>query len=182
MLQIAVPMSPEGWDEEKQEFVEPTYQMLQLEHSLVSISKWESKWNKSFLSNPNKTTEEVTDYIKCMTITQNVKPEVYDRLSTDNINQINEYIAAPMTATYFAQDNSKKGGRGESVTAELIYYWMIALNIPFQCEKWHLNRLLTLIRVCNIKNTPPKKRSRKDILSQQAALNQARKQKLNTKG
>lgn len=182
MLQIAVPMSPEGWDEEKQEFVEPTYQMLQLEHSLVSISKWESKWNKSFLSNPNKTTEEVTDYIKCMTITQNVKPEVYDRLSTDNINQINEYIAAPMTATYFAQDNSKRGSRGESVTAELIYYWMIALNIPFQCEKWHLNRLLTLIRVCNIKNTPPKKRNRRDILSQQAALNQARKQKLNTKG
>lgn len=181
MLQIAVPMSAEGWDEEKQEFVEPTYQMLQLEHSLVSISKWESKWNKSFLSNPNKTNEEVSDYIKCMTITQNVKPEVYAHLSTDNINKINEYIAAPMTATYFSEDKSKRSGR-ESVTAELIYYWMIALNIPFQCEKWHLNRLLTLIRVCNIKNTPPKKRNRRDILSQQAALNQARRQQLNTKG
>ena len=181
MLQIAVPMSPEGWDEEKQEFVEPTYFTLQLEHSLVSISKWESKWRKSFLSNPNKTSEEVSDYIKCMTITQNVKPEVYAHLSTDNINKINEYIAAPMTATYFSEDNSKKSMR-ESVTSELIYYWMIALNIPFQCEKWHLNRLLTLIRVCNVKNAPPKKRNRRDILSQQAALNQARRQKLNTKG
>jgi hypothetical protein len=181
MLQIAVPLSQEGWDEEKQEFVEPVYFTLQLEHSLVSISKWESKWCKSFLSNPNKTEEEVTDYIRCMTITQNVKPDIYARLSADNIKEINEYIGAPMTATYFSEDGSKKGVR-ESVTSELIYYWMIALNIPMQCEKWHLNRLLTLIRVCNIKNAPPKKRSRKDILSRNAALNQARKQKLNTKG
>ena len=181
MLQINVPMTSEGWDEEKQEFVDPVYKPLQLEHSLVSLSKWESKWRKSFLSNPNKSTEEIMDYVKCMTITQNVDPEIYNRLSPENIKEINEYISAPMTATYFNEDNSKKGSR-EIVTSELIYYWMIALNIPFECKKWHLNRLLTLIRVCNIKNAPPKKRSRKDILSQQAALNQARKQKLNTKG
>lgn len=181
MLQIAVPMSQEGWDEERQEFVEPVYYTLQLEHSLVSISKWESKWCKSFLSNPNKTEEEVMDYIKCMTITQNVKPEIYNHISASNIKQINDYIAAPMTATYFAEDKSKKGGR-EMITAELIYYWMIALNIPFECQKWHLNRLLTLVRVCNVKNSPPKKRSRQEILSRNTALNQARRQKLNTKG
>lgn len=181
MLQIKVPLTAEGWDEEKQEFVEPEYYVLQLEHSLVSISKWESKWRKSFLSNPNKTNEEIADYIRCMTITQNVKPEIYDRLTTGNIKEINDYIAAPMTATYFSEDKSKKGGR-EVVTSELIYYWMIAMNIPFKCEKWHLNRLLTLVRVCNIKNSPPKKRSRKDILSRNASLNAARKQKLNTKG
>ena len=182
MLQILVPITPEGFDEKTQTFVDPVYYPLQLEHSLVSLSKWESKWHKSFLSNPNKTDEEIMDYIRCMTITQNVKPEIYEKLSVDNIKQINAYLENSMTATYFSEDKSKKGSQRESVTSELIYYWMIALNIPFKCEKWHLNRLLTLIRVCNLKNTPPKKRSKKDILSRNAALNQARRQQLNTKG
>ena len=182
MLQITIP-AVEFFDETTSEFIHVMEeQTLQLEHSLVSLSKWESKWNKSFLSHADKATEEETiDYIKCMTITQHVKPEVYNYLTNDNIRQINEYISAPMTATYFSEDPSKKGGR-EVVTAELIYYWMIALNIPFECQKWHLNRLLTLIRVCNIKNAPPKKRSRKDILSRNAQLNAARRQQLNTKG
>lgn len=180
MLQITIP-NMELFDERKGEFVNIKGQTLQLEHSLVSLSKWESKWNKSFLSNNQKTDAEVADYIKCMTITQNVNPELYNYLSQDHLKQINDYIAAPMTATYFSEDKSKKGGR-EIVTAELIYYWMIALNIPFKCEKWHLNRLLTLIRVCNIKNAPPKKRSRKEILSHNAALNEARKKQLNTRG
>ena len=180
MLQITIP-DTELYDERKGEFVSVKGQTLQLEHSLVSLSKWESKWCKSFLSNSNKTDEEVLDYIRCMTITQNVDPDIYNYLSPDNIVKINKYIEAPMTATYFSEDNSKKGGR-EVVTSELIYYWMIALNIPFKCEKWHLNRLLTLIRVCNIKNSPPKKRSRKEILSRNAALNAARKQQFNTRG
>lgn len=180
MLQITIPAT-EVYDERKGEFVYVRETTLQLEHSLVSLSKWESKWCKSFLSNPNKTDEEILDYIRCMTITQNVDPTVYNYLSRDNILAINKYIEAPMTATYFSEDKSKKGGR-EIVTAELIYYWMIALNIPFKCEKWHLNRLLTLVRVCNIKNAPPKKRSRRDILSRNAALNASRKQQLNTRG
>ena len=180
MLQITVP-DIELYDERKGEFVKVRGATLQLEHSLVSLSKWESKWCKSFLSNSDKTDEEILDYIRCMTITQNVDPDIYNYLSNDNIIQINKYIEAPMTATYFSEDKTKKGGR-EIVTAELIYYWMIALNIPFKCEKWHLNRLLTLIRVCNIKNAPPKKRSRRDILSRNAALNAARKQQLNTRG
>lgn len=183
MLQITIP-EVEIFDEQTNEFkVLVEEQTLQLEHSLVSLSKWESKWNKSFLSYSSKITEEETiDYIKCMTITQHVKPEVYNYLTNDNIRQIQEYISAPMTATYFSEDNSKKGSR-EVVTAELIYYWMIALNIPFDpCQKWHLNRLLTLIRVCNIKNAPPKKRSRRDILSRNAQLNAARRKQLNTRG
>lgn len=180
MLQITIP-DTELYDERIDEFVSVKGKTLQLEHSLVSLSKWESKWCKSFLSNPNKTDEEILDYIKCMTITQNVDPNIYNYLSVDNIREINDYIAAPMTATYFSEDSSKKGGR-EIVTSELIYYWMIALNIPFKCEKWHLNRLLTLVRVCNIKNAPPKKRSRKDIMSRNAALNAARKKQFNTRG
>ena len=182
MLQITIP-AVEVFDERTNEFKSVIEeQTLQLEHSLVSLSKWESKWNKAFLSHTAKITEEETlDYIKCMTITQHVKPEVYTYLTNDNIRQINEYISAPMTATYFSEDPAKKGGR-EVVTSELIYYWMIALNIPFECQKWHLNRLLTLIRVCNIKNAPPKKRSKKDIMSRNAKLNAARRKQLNSKG
>jgi hypothetical protein len=116
-----------------------------------------------------------------MTITQNVKPEAYQYLSRDNIAQINKYIEAPMTATTFSDDKRQSGGR-EIVTSELIYYWLIALNIPPEYQKWHLNRLLTLIKVCNIKNQPPKKRSKRDIMSRNAALNAARRKQLNTKG
>lgn len=181
MLQIIIPAT-EGWDDEKQEFVAlGKEQVLQLEHSLVSISKWESKWHKSFLHTKAKTEEEVLDYIKCMTLTQNVKPEVYTRLTADNIKQINEYIEDPMTATYFSEEKGGKTSR-ECVTSELIYYWMIALNIPIKFEKWHLNRLLTQIRVCNIKSQPPKKMSRAEIMVRNAELNAERKQRFNTKG
>lgn len=128
------------------------------------------------------TEEETTDYIKCMTLTPNVPTELYNLLTEKNIDQIKEYIAAPMTATTFYENKSSKGGSKETITAELIYYWMIALNIPFECQHWHLNKLLTLVRVCNIKNTPPKKRSKRDIMSRNAALNAQRRAQLNTKG
>jgi hypothetical protein len=184
MLQITIPAAVlEEFDEDTNEFVYTTIakeQTLQLEHSLVSLSKWESKWCKPFLSKAEKTSEEILDYIKFMTITQNVKPDVYNRLTTNNIEEINKYIDSPMTATTFTKDNTK--GSREIVTAELIYYWMIALNIPFECQKWHLNRLLTLIRVCNIKNTPPKKMSKRATASQYAQLNAARRKQMNTKG
>lgn len=181
MLRIVVPLGPEEWDEEKNEFVQPKTQTLQLEHSLVSISKWESKWCRPFISDKGMTTEESIDYIKCMTLTPNVNPEVYNHVTNENIDQVKAYIAAPMTATTISGDEKKKG-KGETVTAELIYYWMIALQIPFECQKWHLNRLLTLIKVCNIKNQPPKKRSKRDIMSRNTALNAARRKQLNTRG
>lgn len=181
MLQLIIPAT-EFWDEVKEEFVTvDKEQTLQLEHSLVSISKWESKWHKPFLAKGEKTTEEVIDYIKCMTLTPNVKSEVYDRLTKSNINAINDYIENPYTATTFYNNNTNSTNR-EQVTSELIYYWMISLNIPMECQKWHINRLLTLIRVCNIKNTPPKKRSRRDVMNQYAALNAARRKQLNSKG
>lgn len=180
MLEITIPAT-EQWDEINQEFITTKEQTLKLEHSLVSLRKWESKWCKPFLSKEGKTHEETIDYIKCMTLTQNVDENVYNCLTNDNINQINKYIEAPMTATWFTDEKNRKVSR-EQVTAELIYYWMIALNIPFECQKWHLNQLLTLVRVCNIKNQSPKKRSRREIMSQNAALNAARRKQLNTKG
>lgn len=181
MLTIKVPISPEGWDDEKQEFVEPKIQMLQMEHSLVSLSKWESKWKTPFYSKKEMTAEETLDYIKCMTLTKNVNPEVYDHLTRENIKEIMDYIGDPMTATTFGKEINKNINR-ETITSELIYYWMIASNIPFECQKWHLNRLLTLIKICGIKNTPPKKASKREILNRNAALNAARRQQLNTKG
>lgn len=179
MLTIKIP-DQEFFNEETQEFFTMKGQTLQLEHSLVSLSKWESKWNKPFLSKEDKTVEETMDYIKCMTITQNPKPHIYNLLTDKNILEIKNYIDAPMTATTFS--NVNQGHSREIVTSELIYYWMISLNIPMKCEKWHLNRLLTLIRVCNIKNGPAKKMSKKEIMSRNAALNAARRKKLNTKG
>lgn len=179
MLKITIP-ARELFDEKSQTFFSTKEQTLQLEHSLVSLSKWESKWCKPFLSIDEKTLEETIDYIKCMTITQNVDSNVYNYLTNSNIEEINNYISAPMTATTF-NDNTKGRGR-ETITSELIYYWMISLNIPMECQKWHLNRLLTLIRVCNVKNTPPKKMSRKDVASRYASLNAARRNNLNSKG
>lgn len=181
MLNITIP-AIDGWDDDKQEFVDiKPSRTLSLEHSLISLSKWESKWCKPFISTKDKTQEEIIDYIKCMTLTQNVADDVYNRLSFENIKQINEYINAPMTATRFFNDKNVKTSR-EQITSEIIYYWMITLNIPFECQKWHLNRLLTLIRVCNIKNQPPKKMNRREILSRNAALNAARRKQFNTKG
>lgn len=180
MLEIIIPAT-ERWDERNNCFINIKEQVLRLEHSLVSLSKWESKWHKPFLSKKEKTYEETIDYIKCMTVTQNVEPYAYYCLTSENISAINSYIDDPMTATTFTRET---GGRSnnEQITAELIYYWMIALEIPFECQKWHINRLLTLIKVCNIKNQPSKKMSKSEIMSRNAALNAERRKRLNSKG
>ena len=181
MLQVVIELVPERYDEKNHSFIDPVTKTLQLEHSLVSISKWESKWCKSFIGSREKTDEEVLDYIKCMTITQNVDPKLYNYLSRENIRQINNYIDAPMTATHFREDPNAKPNR-DTITSELIYYWMITFGIPFECQKWHLNRLLTLIHVCIVKNQPAKKMSRGETARQNAALNAARRKRLNTRG
>lgn len=179
MLSIEI-SGGELFDEKNEEFINVKSMILQLEHSLVSISKWESKWKKPFLHS-EKTEEESLDYIKCMTINHNVPDYVYKILNGNDMKQIMDYIADPMTATTFPQEITKKFNR-EIVTAERIYYWMIAQQIPFECRKWHLNKLITLIKVCALENTPPKKMSKKDILARNSALNAARKAKLNTRG
>lgn len=179
MLEITMP-GMEQWDEERNEFVYTKEQTLKLEHSLVSLSKWESKWCKPFISKEPKTTEETVDYIKCMTLNKNVDPNIYYCISNKQMDEINKYIEAPMTATTFS--GKDKGHSREQITAELVYYWMIALNIPFECQKWHLNKLLTLIRVCNIKNAPPKKMGANALMRRNAALNAARRKQYNSKG
>ena len=183
----------EGWDAKQEKFIKPIEQTICLEHSLVSLSKWESKYKKPYLKDDeNKTYEEIIDYIKCMTITQNVNDDLYALLSAKDLEKINAYISDPMTATWF-NDNTQYSSqkqqvkkRREQITSELIYYWMISYNIPKECEKWHLNRLLTLIRIFSIKeseqNGKSNKMSKRDIIAQNRALNAARRQKLGSKG
>lgn len=185
MLQLHIPVTSEGWDEEKQEFVEPVTVTIELENSLVALAEWESKWCKAFLADNNKTDEETLDYIRCMTLTPNVDPDIYNHLTKENINQVNKYIESPMTATHISDNSGASKGHGgskDTVTSELIYYWMISLNIPKDFERWHLNRLITLIKVCEAKNSPAKTRSGKDTARQYAAMNAARRKKHNSRG
>ena len=179
MLLLTIPAA-ELFDDRTQEFIKTPEYKLQLEHSLVSISKWEAKWCKPFLTKEDKTYEETLDYIKCMTITQNVKDETYNRLTKSNIDEINNYISESRTATTFS--DNKSGTNREIITSELMYYWMISLNIAMECQKWHINRLLTLIRVCNVKNTSPKKMNKREIASRYASLNAARRKQFNSRG
>lgn len=179
MLRLIVP-EKELYDERTGLFVRTKKQVLQLEHSLVSLSKWESKWHKPFLSKNEKSGEEMLDYIRCMTITQNVPDEVYFALDTNELIKINDYLNDSMTATTITKQQAKS--RGEIITSEIIYYWMISLQIPFECEKWNLNRLLTLIEVCNIKNSPGKNMSKSEIMRRNRTLNAARKQQMHTRG
>ena len=174
----------EMFDDEKQEFIYINSADLCLEHSLVSISKWESKWHIPFIGNNNLTSEQVIDYIRCMTINKNVSYDTFAYLNKYNAKEISDYINNSYTATTFYEANEGSGrGKGEKViTSELVYYWMVAYNIPFECDKWHINRLLTLIKICSIKNSQDKKMSPSAIRKQNASLNAARRRAHHTKG
>ena len=179
MLNITISAS-DMWNERLGEFVSVPETILHLEHNLLSISKWESKWKKPFLTRERKTIEETIDYVRCMTIGDEEDPIVYKLLSQEHLDKISDYIDDPMTATWFSKDDAK--ANREIVTSELIYYWMCSLQIPFECQYWHLNRLMALIRICSIKNQPSKKMGRKDIYNQNAALNRARRARSKSKG
>lgn len=174
----------EFFNEYKQEFIEIEPQELIMEHSLLSLSKWEEKWKKPFLKNDNKTTEEQLDYIKCMTLTENVNPLCYECLTINDLQKIKDYINDSHTATVINRlENGRSGSKIKVMTNEVIYYAMFANGIPKECEQWHLNRLLTLLNVFAIKNNPKgKKMSRKSVMQQNRAINEARRAKYHTKG
>lgn len=180
MLQLVIP-PVEYFDSKNNEIFYTSEHHIQLEHSLVSVSKWESKWCKPFLTSKDKTNEETLDYIRCMTITQNVDPVVYTHIRKEQIDIVSDYIDNPMSATTFSKSSDKVTNK-EVVTSELVYYWMTAFQINWEAQKWHLNRLLTLINICSIKNQPKKKMNRKEALRTQRELNEARKAKFNTSG
>lgn len=176
----------ELFDEKTERFIEVKPTVLNLEHSLIAISKWESKYHIPFLKEDDKTDEQLEYYIKCMTINQNVDSSVYKGITDSQLKEILDYIHDPMTATWFGDEKKKpEKGRGrqpEVITSELIYYWMVSLQIPSEYEKWHLNRLLTLIQVCNSYNQPPKKMSKNEIVRNNDALNAARRAAMKTRG
>ncbi len=172
----------EAYDEEKQEFVKVGGTPLHLEHSLVSLSKWESIHEEAFLGSKPKTPEQVLSYIECMVVGEIPRGEIFQELTEANIAAINAYIDRKMTATWFSDQPGVPRTR-EIITSELIYYWMTAFHIPFECETWHLNRLFTLIRICNIKqDNKPKKMSRAEVAERNRKLNKERQQQFGTKG
>lgn len=187
MLTVTIP-DYEGFNQETQEFISVKGATLQLEHSLISLKKWEQKWHVPFLQNENKTSAQILDYIRCMTINPGVDPRLYYVIPPNIVKTITDYINDPMTATWF-NDKTKSDGKigaqnkkGEIVTAEIIYYWMISLNVPVEFQKWHLNSLLTLIRVINVKNGPAQKMNQKEWARQRSALNAARRAKHHSAG
>lgn len=183
MLDITIP-EQEYFDEEKQVFLYTKPIELHMEHSLMSIAKWESKWHKAFLTKRDRSPEETIDYFRCM-IVNKVDPSVVDFLTSKDIKKIIDYINEPMTAVYMGDENSsiEKGSRlRDTTTAELLYFYMITLSIPFECEKWHINRLLALIHVCEVKNRPSKTMTASQINRRNKALNEARKKKTHSRG
>ena len=173
MLRIII-SGDEFYDEVTEKFNTVGDVVLELEHSLVSLSKWESKFQKPFLSIIEKTTKEISDYIEAMILTSDFPLDALSRLSNDNILQINNYIESKQSATTFGQ-MPKSTGINETITSELIYYWMVGFNIPFECEMWHLNRLFSLIRICNIKQSKPKKMSHRELAARNRELNEQRR-------
>ena len=185
VLTITVP-ARELFDERTNKFLSLESRTIQLEHSLLSVSKWEDKWHEPFLGRAGMKTErteqQVIDYIRCMTITRNVPPEFFDNLPPGTVEQIQAYIDDPHTATTFYDARQGNTRSRETITAEIIYYWMLKAGIPFECEKWNLGRLFALIRVCSIRDNPGKKMSRADVAAQNRSLNAARRAKLKTNG
>jgi len=180
MLTITVG-STASFDDEKQEFVELGGVELQLEHSLVSLSKWESEFEKPFLGKTEKTADEALAYIRCMLLTKNPPEDFPHNLSKENMEAINEYVDRKMTATWFSEIKPETR-TSEIITSELIYYWMTVFNIPWEAQHWHLNRLFTLIRIANLKQGKPKKMSKAEIMQRNRELNAQRRAQLGTKG
>ncbi len=179
MLRIIV--GDEGFNDETNEFVTVDPVVIELEHSLVSLSKWESKYEKPFLGRDEKTKEETFDYLKMMVLTEDLPDSIFEKFSQENIQEIKEYIDSKQSATIFTEIGRGRG-KEEVITSELIYYWMIAFTIPFVCEHWHLNRLLTLVRICGIKSGKQKKMPKGQLAQQYRELNERRKAEMGTRG
>lgn len=182
MLRIILFPQDETFDEASSKFVAPSNgYVMDLEHSLVSLSKWESEFEKPFMTS-EKTDEQAMAYVHMMILGDEPPPEIFARLKADDIKKIDDYIVSKQSATWFSNELKKSGQPAETITAELIYYWMISHNVPMECQHWHLNRLLTLIKVCNVKNAPKDQKGSKTSAADRRALNEQRKRQYGTTG
>jgi len=182
MLTVIV-SGDEIFNEETSEFSSVGDFVLELEHSLLSLSKWESKFEKPFLGKDEKTAEELMWYVRAMILNPIYPSDLFARLSRENLDEINAYIESKQSATTFGHmPEHRTRGRAETITSELIYYWLVAFNIPFETETWHLNRLFSLIRICNIKQSKPTKMSRNEVAQRNRELNAQRRAQLGTSG
>ena len=174
VLDLYIP-GKEFWNSELQEFIYTKDITLHLKHSLVSLTRWEQHYKRRFLDNGPKNEEEYRFYIQCMTLNKDVDPLVYTVLQEDDIKKVTDYLHDSMTATTLPKQNNNRSN-SEKLSSELIYYYMTALNIPFECEKWFLNNLIILISIASIKNNPQEKKS-KPSWSSIRALNAERNAK-----
>lgn len=182
MLRLII-SGQELYNEETEEFINTEDVVVDLEHSLISLSKWESIFERPFLGPSKKTREETLAYVKAMIVSPEFPSDILDRLDHEHLSQINSYIDSNQSATTFgSMPEQRHRSRGETITSELIYYWMVAFNIPFECERWHLNRLFALVRICNLKQSKPKKMSRSELAARNRTLNAQRKAELGTRG
>lgn len=180
MLKIIVP-SMDLFNEEDNTFTTVPETIIELEHSLLAMSKWESKFQVPFLGSSPKTNQEMLEYVRLMIVTPNYPENILSRLTSENYDSIKEYIESSQSATTFS-NRSKAKGKPEIITSELIYYWMVAFTIPFECESWNLNRLFALIRICDIKNSKPKPMTQRELAERNRSINEQRKAKLGTRG
>lgn len=179
MLELKLPRRT-FFRESTSEFIELDEITLKLEHSLISLSKWESKLKRPFLTEEKHSKSDMIYYIECMSLNSNVDPIIYKTIPDNCYSLICDYIDDPMTATTITDKDTSINR--DIITSEIIYFWMIEFGIPFECQKWHLNRLITLIRVCSIKKGPQKKMSEREILEQNRRLNEARRKSAKTRG
>ena len=182
MLKLII-SGDEFYNEETEEFTFSEPIVLELEHSLVSLSKWESKFERPFLSGGVRTIHDTLSYVEAMILTPNYPEDIVKQFKQEDLDKVNQYIGSNQTATTFGtMPEQTHKSKGETITAELIYYWMVAFSIPFECETWHLNRLFSLVRICNLKNSKPKKMSKSEIAARNRALNEKRRAELGTSG
>lgn len=180
MLELLIPSGQELFDEENNRFLYSEEKVLRLEHSLASLSKWEAIHEKPFLGDKEKTPDEIVSYIKCMAVDNNLDDETLNFFTKEHFDTIQAYINRKHSATWFSE--TRERGSSEAVTAELIYYWMSALQIPFECENWNLNKLFNLIKIAGIKNAPEKKMSKSQLAQRNRELNAQRRAALGTSG
>lgn len=153
---------------------------LQFEHSLRSLSKWESKNKIAFLAGREKTPAQMVDYYRCMLLSPE-DPDLVYLLDPSQMEELTNYINENQTASSVPNEGPTQYNP-ETTTSELVYFWMTALKINWEAQDWHFSRLMMLVQITSYKQQPPKKRNPREVLSDMRRENERRKKLFNTSG